>query len=266
MELQHPIEEAQNAELGSQSADQPATHRIELWDWPLRVFHWSLVLAVSIALVTGKVGGDWMAVHGQAGITIVGLLAFRIVWGLLGSTHARFSSFVPTPHAIFRYIKGVWFGVGHNPLGALSVIALLTVLAFQAVSGLVANDDIAYTGPLISLMDEDLSHQLTGWHKLVANGIFILVGLHIVAIAAYRILKKTNLIGPMITGKKAVPQHIEQPEPFKPWGLAVALIAAAVSLWLASGLWIKPDTSPTTPSTVQPSPAPELAASATPGW
>lgn len=263
MELQHPIEATQESELSPHSADSTVTHRIELWDWPLRVFHWSLVLAVSIALVTGKVGGDWMAVHGQAGIAVVGLLTFRIVWGLLGSTHARFSSFVPTPQAIFRYVKGVWFGVGHNPLGALSVIALLTVLAFQAGSGLVANDDIAFTGPLISLIDDDLSHKLTGWHKLVANGIFVLVGLHIAAIAAYRILKKANLVGPMITGKKAVPQHIEAPEPFKPWGLAVAAIAASLSLWWASGSWIKPDTPP---AQATPTPAPEQAASATPGW
>lgn len=265
MELQHPIDDAQDTELSTHSAKRGATHRIELWDWPLRVFHWSLVLAVSIALVTAKVGGDWMALHGQAGLAIVGLLAFRIVWGLVGSTHARFSSFVPTPQSIFRYIKGVWFGVGHNPLGALSVIALLTILVFQALSGLIANDDIAFTGPLISLVEEDLSHQLTGWHKLVANGIFILIGLHIVAIAAYRILKKIDLVRPMITGKKTVPDHIDPPKPFSAWGLVVAIATAAVSLWLASGLWIKPDT-PAAQQSTQQSTAPDQAASATPGW
>lgn len=265
MELQHPLNDSPVIDGHPSEALSASTHQIELWDWPLRLFHWALVAAVSVAIVTGKIGGDWMAVHGKAGIAIVGLLAFRVVWGFIGSTHARFSSFVPTPGSILRYLKGIWFGVGHNPLGALSVIALLTVLGFQAGSGLVANDDIAFTGPLISLVQESTSQRLTALHHLVANGLFVLVGLHVVAILAYLILKKTNLVGPMVTGQKKVPQHIDTPQRFKTAGLLVALTLSLGSTWLASGQWITDTPAPatdaqastpaTSPTTTQPAQA-----------
>ncbi|MFP5394108.1 MAG: cytochrome b/b6 domain-containing protein [Gammaproteobacteria bacterium] len=129
-------------------AQEQASRGILVWDLPTRLFHWLLVAAVTVAIVTGELGGDWMAVHGKAGLAIVGLVSFRLVWGLVGSTHARFLSFIPTPGRVRSYLTGRWEGHGHNPVGALSVFALLAALGVQAGTGLFANDDIAFTGPL----------------------------------------------------------------------------------------------------------------------
>ena len=115
-------------ELSEKNQAPIAGKLIELWDWPLRLFHWALVVCVSTALVTGWLGGGWMPVHALAGETIVGLLVFRISWGFFGSSHARFHHFLPTPAQIRAYLTGQWSGVGHNPLGALSVLALLKIL------------------------------------------------------------------------------------------------------------------------------------------
>ncbi|GAB2845092.1 hypothetical protein GCM10027277_11420 [Pseudoduganella ginsengisoli] len=182
----------------------PAVHRIHVWDLPTRLFHWSLVVAVTVALTTGLVGGDWMPVHGYAGIAIVGLVAFRLVWGIAGAAHARFVNFAPTPSRLRAYLNGRWQGHGHNPLGALSVFALLALLVVQAGTGLVGNDEIAFQGPLATLVDEARSIQLTGLHQQLAYVLLGLIALHVLAIAAYRVLHKTNLVKPMVTGWKDV--------------------------------------------------------------
>lgn len=210
--------------------------RIKLWDLPTRLFHWSLVLAVSVAVVTGELGGDWMDIHGKAGLTIVGLVTFRVVWGFIGSTHARFLSFLPTPGKVLAYLKGRWQGVGHNPLGALSVFALLGLLAVQAGTGLFTNDDIAFTGPLNVLVDEALAGRLTGWHRQLANVLLGLLALHIVAIFFYVRFKKDKLIKPMVTGWKEVPQGASKSATRGgPVALVVALAAAAGAVYVASG-------------------------------
>ncbi|ABM35910.1 cytochrome b/b6 domain-containing protein [Polaromonas naphthalenivorans] len=186
------------------SASLPARVRIRLWDLPLRLFHWLLVLAVTLALITGELGGPWMELHGKAGLGIVGLVVFRLVWGVIGSAHARFLSFLPTPSKLKAYLGGRWRGVGHNPLGALSVIALLGLLAAQAGTGLFSNDDIAFSGPLFALVDEALAGRLTSLHKQLATVLFGLLALHLAAIAFYAWFKHDNLVKPMVTGWKEV--------------------------------------------------------------
>ena len=208
--------------------------RIRLWDLPTRVFHWSLVVAVLTAFVSGQVGGSWMAVHEKSGIAIIGLVVFRLVWGVVGSTHARFLSFAPSPKRIKAYLKGEWQGVGHNPLGALSVFALLGLLAVQAGIGLFSNDDIDFTGPLFSLVDSALSNRLTGLHVLIANVLLGLLALHLVAIVFYVRFKKDNLVKPMVTGWKEVPVG-ESATQGGLLALAVALLGALVAVYGASG-------------------------------
>jgi cytochrome b len=214
----------------------PATIRIRLWDLPLRVFHWSLALLVLAAFVTAKVGGPWMEWHGRAGIAIVGLLAFRLVWGLIGSTHARFLSFAPTPGRLLAYVRGRWQGVGHNPLGALSVFAVLGLLAVQTGIGLFANDDIDFNGPLSDLIEKERSDSLTGLHHQLSNVVLVLVGLHIAAVLFYVLFKKNNLIKPMLTGWKEV--NAVQAVRHAQGGIAalsVALAAAFGAMVVASG-------------------------------
>lgn len=178
--------------------------RIRLWDLPTRLFHWSLVVAVSVAVVSGEIGGEWIGVHAKAGLTILGLVVFRLIWGIIGSTHARFAHFAPSISKLRAYIKGQWTGVGHNPLGALSVFALLALLAAQVGTGLFSNDDIDFTGPLFNLVDQALSNRLTGLHQLFAKGLFVLLAVHVVAIGFYTLIKKDNLVKPMVTGWKEV--------------------------------------------------------------
>jgi len=213
-------------------------HRIRLWDLPLRVFHWSLLAAVSVAIATGLAGGEWMPLHGQAGLVIVGLLSFRVVWGLWGSTYARFRTFVPSPATLLAYLQGRWQGAGHNPLGALSVLALIGVLAAQVATGLVGNDEIAFTGPLASQVDEALSLKLTGLHHQLVNVLYLLLGLHIVAIAVHTFVKKDPLVKPMVTGWKEVPATAPVPRRAGPVAFIVALAVALAAVYAASGQWV----------------------------
>jgi len=213
--------------------------RIRLWDLPTRMFHWSLVLSVAAALVSGQIGGNFIEWHGKIGLVIVGLVVFRLAWGVLGSTYARFAQFFPTPAKVKAYLGGQWRGVGHNPLGAFSVLGLLGLLGFQVASGLFANDDITFYGPLFDLVSKDLSNKLTGLHHLASNLIYALIALHIAAIVYYVRVKKDNLVKPMVTGWKVT----DQGESAKGGGflaLIVALAIAGAAVYAASGAWLPP--------------------------
>ena len=232
-----------------------STQRIKLWDLPTRVFHWLLVIAVGAALITGNLGGSAIEWHGRIGLSIVGLIAFRVVWGLIGSSHARFSSFFPTPESIAAYLRGQWRGIGHNPLGALSVIGLLALVALQLCTGLFGNDDIAFTGPLFNLVSKDLSDQLTGIHELTSNALIALIALHLAAIGFYAHVKKDNLVKPMVTGYKELAPG-ETGESATGGGLVAFIVALAIALgavYAASGAWYS-------------APPPAAAAQTTPSW
>ena len=195
-----------------------------------------------------------MALHGQAGRAIVGLVSFRLVWGLIGSTHARFAQFAPTPARLFNYLGGRWSGHGHNPPGALSVLALLVLLAAQALTGLFANDEIAFTGPLYALIDDALALRLTGLHHQLSDVLLWLIGLHVLAIALYLAVRKTNLVTPMVTGYKQA--HGTPVSKGGPVAFAVALAVAIAAVYAASGAF----------NPVPPAPAPVPAAASTPAW
>lgn len=211
--------------------------RIRLWDLPTRLFHWSLVVAVVAAVLTGQLGGNLIDWHGRIGLLVVGLLVFRIVWGVVGSTYARFAQFFPTPARVRTYLAGQWRGEGHNPLGALSVFGLILLLTVQVASGLFANDDIAFNGPLFNLVSREISNRLTSLHHLASNLLLALIGLHVVAIAFYGHVRKQKLVKPMITGWK----ENAEGESARGGGwvaLVVALLIAAAAVYGASGAWL----------------------------
>jgi cytochrome b len=213
--------------------------RIRVWDLPTRLFHWSLFLLVAAALVSGQVGGNAIDWHGKIGLAAIGLVVFRIVWGFTGSTYARFAQFFPSPAAIAAYRRGDWHGLGHNPIGALAVFALLALVLAQAVGGLFANDDIAFHGPLFSLVGKELSDRITGLHELVSNFLIALVVVHVATILFYKRFKKNNLITPMVTGWKEVPEG--QGEPARGGGaiaFIVAVLIAGAAVYAASGAWL----------------------------
>lgn len=228
--------------------------RIKLWDLPTRIFHWSLFALVAAAIISGQVGGNAIELHGKLGLAIVGLVVFRIVWGFAGSTYARFSQFFPTPSTIAAYLRGEWRGLGHNPVGALSAFALLALVLAQAVGGLFANDDIAFRGPLFSLVGKELSDRISGLHHLASNLLIAFVVLHIAAILFYKHVKKNNLILPMITGWKDVADG--QGESARGGGavaFVVALVIALGAVYAASGAWLPP--APPPPPASAPAPA-----------
>lgn len=213
-----------------------STCKIRVWDLPTRVFHWLLAILVVAAFVTGIAGGNLIEWHGRAGIATAGLLAFRLVWGFVGSTYARFADFVPGPAHIWAHLRGQWDGLGHNPFGALSVLALLLVLAFQVLSGLVANDDIAFEGPLYALTSKATSDWLTGLHRQNFWPLIVLVALHVAAVLYYLYAKKNNLVMPMISGVKEVSDPAAKPaQGGGPLAFVLALGVALAAMWAASG-------------------------------
>ncbi|HJV25763.1 MAG TPA: cytochrome b/b6 domain-containing protein [Aromatoleum sp.] len=209
---------------------------ILLWDLPTRLAHWLLVALVAGAIVSVKVGGNAMEWHGRIGLAIVAVVSFRIAWGLVGSTYARFAHFAPTPATLRAYLRGDWRGVGHNPLGALSVFALLSLMAAQALAGAFANDDIAFYGPLYRAVSAELSTLLTGLHRKTEWLVYGLVVLHVAAIMFHTHVKKDNLIAPMITGRKTVADPTIAPaQGGGVVALVFALVLAALATWAVSG-------------------------------
>jgi len=219
------------------------SNRIRLWDLPTRLVHWLLAVCVVAALVSGQLGGKLIELHGKIGLIIVGLLAFRLVWGFAGSTYARFAQFFPTLVKIRAYRKGEWRGLGHNPLGALSVLGLIFLLIVQVLSGLFANDDISFVGPLYELVSKSSSDRLSGVHELLSNVVIALAILHVGAIVFYLRVKKENLVKPMLTGWKADAAG----ESAKGGGVIAFFIALSISgaaVYGASGAWL-PELPPT---------------------
>lgn len=210
--------------------------KYRLWDLPIRLFHWLLVFAVVASVVSGQLGGNLIDWHGRIGLFFVGLIVFRLIWGIVGSTHARFASFFPTPGRVRAYLRGDWRGKGHNPLGSLSVFALLGLLTVQVATGLFANDDISFVGPLFDLVSKSTSNRLTGIHHLTANALFVLIALHVAAIVFYLRVKKQNLIKPMVTGWKD-----GDGEALRGGGLLAFIVAIAIAcavVYGASGAWL----------------------------
>jgi cytochrome b len=212
---------------------------VKVWDLPTRFFHWLLVASIAALFVTGKMD-DAIDLHGKIGVFVVPILTFRVIWGFIGSTYARFLQFFPTPARVLAYLKGEWRGLGHNPLGALSVFALLFLTALQTSLGLFSFDEISFHGPLAALIGDDLAIRFTGWHQTLAYILLGFIGLHVASIVFYRFVKKHNLLLPMLTGRANVPEN-EPSQPARGGGIPALLLALAIAtlaLWAACGTWI----------------------------
>ena len=187
-------------------------HRtVRVWDLPTRIFHWLLALTVLGSLITGSIGGNAMPWHFRLGLLALGLLVFRLMWGIVGGRWSRFASFIYAPGTVWRYLRGAQrpgehLDVGHNPLGAASVFAMLAILIVQVGTGLVGDDEIANVGPLNKFVASATGLAATAWHKNYGKTIIItLLVLHIAAIAYYWLRKKVDLVGPMLSGDKTLP-------------------------------------------------------------
>lgn len=187
---------------GDETAAAPG--RVRVWDLPTRLFHWSLAALVVFSFVTAKVGGAWIQWHFYSGYTILSLVVFRLLWGVAGSRYARFAAFVRGPRAILAFVRSGAAGAGHNPLGALSIVAMLAALLVQGSTGLFATDDIVNEGPLLKLVSASTASILTRIHRWNERVLMILVGLHLTAVLYFLLVRRKNLIVPMLTGDQRV--------------------------------------------------------------
>ena len=210
---------------------------ILVWDLPTRLFHWLLVILLAASFVTAKVGGNAMQYHEWSGIIILVLLVFRTIWGFVGSQPSRFRDFVKGPAEVWRYATALAKGsslrhLGHNPLGGWSVLAILLLLFLQTCLGLFANDDILTEGPLYLWVSKPMSDRLTKIHSLNQYAIMGLVAVHLMAVAFHFIIKRENLLKPMITGIKSWAGDEAAPTIVPTW------IAAVIAVFSGCGVYL----------------------------
>jgi cytochrome b len=215
--------------------DDAAAPRVRVWDLPTRVVHWAMAALIPWSWWTAE--HDQMDRHRLSGYLLLGLLLFRLIWGFAGSETARFARFVRGPTAIWAYLGGrLREGVGHNPIGALSILAMLAALAGQIGLGLFAVDeDGLESGPLSYLVSFDASRRAAGLHHQLFWAIVALAALHVAAILFYLMARKRNLVTPMITGRARTTAVAPRLAPL--WLAAIVALAAGAAAWfVASGL------------------------------
>jgi cytochrome b len=218
----------------------PPIHKVRVWDLPTRIFHWALVAGVVGLAVTGTIGGNAMVWHFRFGYSVLTLLLFRVIWGVVGGRWSRFGAFIYSPQSVINYLKGRGkpeHGVGHSPIGAGSVFAMLGLLLAQAGTGLFSDDEIAFTGPLTRFVSNSAVSLATNYHKNIGKWVLLgLVVLHILAIAFY-LWRKHNLVRAMLHGDKelvtAVPASRDDTAS-RLSALAVLGACAAAVYWISS--------------------------------
>ena len=211
--------------------------KVSIWDAPTRLFHWVLVALLAFSWWSAEEEHlDW---HIWSGLGIMSLLIFRLLWGVFGSSTARFASFVRGPRQVLAYMKDMkgWRPIGHSPLGALSVLAMLGALAVQVGLGLFSIDkDGLYEGPLAYLVSLDLSEEIADLHEDWFDVLLVLIGLHIAAILFYRLVLGKRLIAAMITGKGAAEAGVEPMRPGRWWAALLSLLTGiGLTRWIIAG-------------------------------
>jgi len=211
------------------------TETVRIWDWPTRIVHWLLVALIAFSWWSAE--NDELEWHIRSGLTILFLLVFRLIWGLIGSSTARFASFVRGPRAILDYVRGrSGYRLGHNPIGALSVVGLLALLAVQIGLGLFASDeDGLVSGPLAHLVGFELSEEVADLHEDNFYILLALIGLHVGAILFYLFVKRDNLVKPMVAGTRDAPAGTEPMRPAALWRLLLAIAVAFAVIWWVWG-------------------------------
>jgi cytochrome b len=209
---------------------------IRVWDAPTRLFHWAIVILLGLSWLTESRG--WMELHFLSGYSVIALLLFRVSWGFVGSETARFSHFIRGPIAALRHLAHLHrrepdTAIGHNAAGGWMVLAMLAMLAVQVATGLCANDDGDTEGPLFKYVGKDRSDWLSHIHAVNFKVIQVAVLLHIVAILIYLGLKRHDLVRPMITGRKHLPEALQPPRLASPLRAVVLFAVAAVAVSVA---------------------------------
>ena len=222
------------------SLDDASATRTRVWDLPTRVFHWVVAVAVAAQLATGF--GEVMEWHFRIGYAVLSLLLFREIWGFVGGRWSRFAALAYSPASFMNYLRGRPHRdhlIGHTPLGALSVFAMLAILALQVATGLVADDEATSAGPLTRFVSGATVRLATGWHSLFGNWIVVaLVSLHVLAVLFHVVVKRHRLVRPMISGDKLFADGRAEPSRDDAASRLLALVVfaacAAFAAWIAS--------------------------------
>ncbi len=211
------------------------SRKIAIWDLPTRLFHWTLVALIGFSWWTAEQHYDDL--HIWSGLAVLSLLIFRILWGLVGSSTARFANFLRGPRAVLGYLQEQWHGIGHSPLGALSVVALLGLTLVQVGLGLIASDeDGLMQGPLAHLVSPDTSEAAVELHDDLFDVLLVFIGVHVAAIIFYK-LRGKSLVRPMITGKGDAEPGVEPMKPGNGWAAILCLILAiGITRWIIAGV------------------------------
>ena len=216
--------------------------RLRVWDVPVRLFHWTLVILMAASYFSGRAGGDWMKLHFWSGYAILTLLLFRIAWGFVGSTTARFSDFIKGPSAALRHVAELVGPdrpreAGHNPLGGAMVLVLIFAVLAQVVAGLFSADTDTgmVNGPLTRLVADAWIDKATAFHKTWINVLLVLAALDVLAVFVYLAWKRQNLVGAMITGSKPIDDVVAPGRPaprlrFASGRLALSLLIACAAI------------------------------------
>ena len=218
---------------------QAHTVKTRIWDLPTRLFHLLLALCVLGLVITGDNGDFAMAVHFYLGYTVLTLVFFRIIWGVIGGHWSRFATFIPSPSALLSYLRNFKRpdakpSIGHNPLGAISVFVFLIVLLLQGLTGLMSDDDVSISGPWTALVPNAWVEFATEYHTEIGFPlILVLIGVHIAAVLYHLHAKKQNLILPMINGDKLATPNT----PASRDSLQTRLVALAVVSVCAYGVY-----------------------------
>jgi cytochrome b len=233
--------------VSSSTIDRMSEEKRLVWDLPLRLFHWLFAIGIVSAWITAEL--EEMDLHFWIGYGMIALLVFRVIWGFIGPRHARFSSFIAKPSAMWQYARGLFGGSpvhtpGHNPLGGVMVLVMLILVALQAGTGLFTTDDVIYAGPYNHTVSGQTADKLTSLHHANFNWILAAIALHILAIAFYGVVKKQNLVVPMITGTKPaalVPESAAIASSQLLKALIVLAVSCAAVYWLIQSAPPPPD-------------------------
>ncbi len=228
------------------SAEDPA--EIHVWDLPLRVFHWLLALTILGCWLTETLGVAWMQWHMRLGYLALGLVVFRIAWGFVGPTYARFSNFLVGPAAVWRYARSWLEGrppayAGHNPIAGWVIVLMLICVLVQATSGLFHTDDILTAGPMRAAVSTNLADDLGGVHATNADLLWILIGAHLLALLVHRLVAGERLVSGMLTGRKKGPFATGQAgiSGSRLWMALALALSVTAAVWLILAFAPEPD-------------------------
>ena len=187
---------------------------VRVWDLPIRLFHWLIVALVAAAYATWRL--NWMVWHGWIGDLTLALVLFRLLWGFLGSETARFSQFVTSPRIALQHLKYIFLRepdrqVGHNPAGGWMVLMLLALLLAETLTGIYVANDIADVGPLTGIVPAAAADAIDASHAIIWDVLLAAIALHVLAIAGYAAVKGQDLLRPLISGMKTLPEPVTEP-------------------------------------------------------